>query len=153
LEDDKPYYKEWWFGNQPIKNGGWTFRVLVLHDKGFGVRQIVDFFAEPFLIEMHHSSLPDCLMCFFLPRFTCITYIALYNPTSFQLFWGTVLDQSHICHRLSLPCQETKNGARECVRLCRPSPEFRKLKTRFGKISFSFRRGPIVDGRNPAGVS
>jgi len=22
LEDDEPYYKEWWFGNQPIKNGG-----------------------------------------------------------------------------------------------------------------------------------
>ena len=29
LEDDKPYYKRWWFGNQPITNGGWTSRVYV----------------------------------------------------------------------------------------------------------------------------
>jgi len=28
LEDDKPYYKKWWFGNQPIKNSGWTSRDL-----------------------------------------------------------------------------------------------------------------------------
>ena len=54
----------------------WT-KCVVLHDKGLGLRQIVDFFTEPFLIEMHHSSLPDCLMCFFLPPFTCITYINL----------------------------------------------------------------------------
>ncbi len=26
LDDDKPLRKEWWFGNQPIKNGGWTSR-------------------------------------------------------------------------------------------------------------------------------
>ena len=26
LDDDKPLLKEWWFGNQPIKNGGWTSR-------------------------------------------------------------------------------------------------------------------------------
>ena len=34
LYDDKPYYKEWWFANQPIKNGGWTSRVsiLVIHN-------------------------------------------------------------------------------------------------------------------------
>ena len=61
----------------------------------------------------------------------------LYLQFPSNCFWGTVLDQSHIFVIGShFPLrQETKNGARECVRLCRPSPEFRKLPTRIGKIS------------------
>ncbi len=61
----------------------------------------------------------------------------LYLQFPSNCFWGTVLDQSHILiigSHFHL-CQETKNGARECVRLCRPSPEFRKLPIRIGKIS------------------
>jgi len=36
FEDDKLLLKEWWFGNQPIKNGGWTSRVSTPQNSALG---------------------------------------------------------------------------------------------------------------------
>ena len=45
LDDDKPYYKNRWFVNQPIKNGGWTSMVKV--NKTAGPDNLAD--------QIHHQ--------------------------------------------------------------------------------------------------
>ncbi|MCV6575198.1 MAG: hypothetical protein OIF58_05635, partial [Cohaesibacter sp.] len=60
----------------------------MLHIKGVGLRQIVDFFTEPFLIEMHQSYLPDCLIVFLSPSFDMHYMSTHYISNFLQLFWG-----------------------------------------------------------------
>ena len=42
-----PYYKKWWFGNQPIKKGGWTSRVYIyMYTYWYAKRHLASVFSQ-----------------------------------------------------------------------------------------------------------